>query len=116
MLHQEPDEKGNVDWRQISGLDQHGEYHTTISREDALQRALETKIFEKAVLAREIAYLECTGKYFLLHGLRNVRKKYDAGLRLAMEGAEIDVMVYFQGSFERWTIKAGTAVQKTTTE
>jgi hypothetical protein len=113
MLHQEPDEKGNVDWRQISGLDQHGEYHTTISREDALQSALETKIFEEAALAHEIACLEYTGRYFLRHGLRHVRKRYDDGLRLAREGAEIEVMVYLKETFERWVIKAGIAVQKT---
>jgi uncharacterized protein len=112
MLHQEPDEKGNVDWRQISGLDQHGDYHTPISSEDALGCALETKIFEEATLAREIAYLEDTGKYFLEHGLRHVRKRYDDGLRLAREGAEIEVMVYFQGTFERWVITDRTAVQK----
>lgn len=114
MLHQEPDEKGTIDWRQISGLDQHGEYHTPISREDALQSALETKIFEEAVLIREIAYLEYTGSYFLRHGLRHVRKRYDDGRRLAREGAEIEVMVFFQETFEPWVIKAGTAVQKTT--
>jgi len=109
MLHKERDERGNVDWRQISGLDRHGEYHTPVSGEDALKGAIETKVFEEAVLHHETAYLECTGEYFLQHGLRNVRKKYDDGLRLARQGAEIEVMVYFQGAFERWVMKAGTA-------
>lgn len=113
MLHKEPDERGNVDWRQISGLDRHGEYHTPISGEDALQSAIETKRFEEAVLDREISYLECTGEYFLQHGLRHVRKKFDEGLRLARQGADIEVMVYSQGSFERWVIKAGTTLQMT---
>ncbi|MCE5297989.1 MAG: YkgJ family cysteine cluster protein [Methanoregulaceae archaeon] len=113
MLHQEPDEEGNVDWRQISGLDQHGTYHAPISEEEAVNHALETKAFEEAVLIHEIAYLEYTGQYFLEHGLRNVRKKYDDGLRLSREGVEIEVMVYFQGTFERWMIKAGTTLQKT---
>ena len=114
MLHQEPDEKGNVDWRQISGLDQHGGYNITISGEEAMHHALETKTFEEAVLIREIAYLEYSGRYFLEHGLRHVRKRYDDGLRLSRQGAAIEVMVYFQGTYERWVIKAGTAVQKTT--
>jgi hypothetical protein len=114
MLHKEPDEEGNVDWRQISGLDQHGAYHTTISGEEAVHLALETKSFEQAVLTREIAYLEYTGQYFLQHGLRHVRKKFDDGLRLSREGAKIEVMVYFQGTFERWVIKAGTEAQRTT--
>jgi Fe-S-cluster containining protein len=113
MLHQEPDEEGNVDWRQISGLDKHGAYHAPISGEEALHFALETKSFEESVLSHEIAYLEDTAQYFREHGLRHVRKKYDDGLRLTREGAEIEVMVYFQGTFERWVVKAGTAVQKT---
>jgi hypothetical protein len=113
MLHQEPDEEGTIDWRQISGLDQHGTYHAPISGEEALHLALETKTFEESVLAHEIAYLEYTAQYFREHGLRHVRKRYDDGLRLARVGAEIEVMVYFQSTFERWIIKAGTAVQKT---
>ena len=31
MLHREPDEHRNIDWRQFSGLDQHGEYGAVIS-------------------------------------------------------------------------------------
>jgi hypothetical protein len=112
MLHQEPDEGGSVDWRQISGLDQHGAYHCPISGEEALRLAIETKSFEEAVLAREIAYLEYTGQYFLEHGLRHVRKRYDDGLQRSQQGAEIEVMVYFRGSFERWVIKAGTAIER----
>lgn len=112
MLRQEPDEEGNVDWRQISGLDQHGEYHTAISPEDALRIANQTRLFEEAAIAHEIAYLEFTGRYFLEHGLRNVRKKFDDGLRSAERGEEIEVMVFFQDTFEPWTIKAGTAVQR----
>jgi uncharacterized protein len=114
MLHEEPDEEGTVDWRQISGLDQHGEYHTAMSGEDALQNAIQTKMFEEAALAHEIAYLEYTGRYFLEHGLRNVRKKYDDGLRSAGKGVAIEVMVFFQETFERWVIMGGTAVQGTT--
>jgi hypothetical protein len=113
MLHKEPDERGYVDWRQISGLDRHGEYHIPISGEDALQSAIETKRFEEAVIDREISYLECTGEYFLQHGLRHVRKKYDDGLRLARQGVDIEVMVYFQGAFERWVINAGRVLPMT---
>jgi len=113
MLHQEPDEEGNVDWRQISGLDMHGEYHFSITGEDALRIATDTKIFEDEALAHEIAFLEYTGRYFLEHGLRNVRKKYDDGLRRVHEGEGIEVMVYFQETFEGWSIKSGKAVRKT---
>lgn len=28
MLHREPDETGNIEWRQIGGLNKHGLYHT----------------------------------------------------------------------------------------
>ena len=50
-------------------------YHTSIAGEDALRIAIETRIFEDAALAHEIAFLEYTGRYFLEHGLRHVRKK-----------------------------------------
>ena len=41
-------------------------------------------------------------------------KKDDDGLRRGHEGEGIEVMVYFQEMFERWSIKGGKAVRKTT--
>jgi len=109
MLHREPDEAGITDWRQISGLDLHGGYHTPISNEESVRIARETREFEDAVLVREIAFLAYTGRYFQDRGLRLVRKKYDDGMRRARQGAEIVVMVYHRDHFERWHVRAGSA-------
>jgi hypothetical protein len=43
MLHREADEHGDVDWRQFSGLDQHGEYDAEIPDDMSLDHARETK-------------------------------------------------------------------------
>jgi hypothetical protein len=110
MLHQEPDEEGNVDWRQISGLNEHGEYHTEISRKLALSLARETKQFEEAVLDHDIASLEYIRDYFSRWGLRHVRKVYDERLRAYRQGAVLKVLVYHRGRFEPWQVAAGESI------
>lgn len=112
MLHREQDDRGTLDWRQISGLNQHGEYHSDISEDRAHSLALEIKAFEEEVLSHEIRYLAYTGRYFLDNCLRNVRKRYDDGLRSAVEGGEIQIMVFSNGMFDRWVIRAGIPTQK----
>jgi len=109
MLHREPDEAGVTDWRQISGLDLHGEYHADISREESVLIARETMEFEDAALSREIEFLNYSGEYFQEHGLRHVRKMYGDGMRRARQGGEIAVMVYHRDHFERWRVRAGSA-------
>ncbi len=106
MLHREPDDKGILDWRQISGLGEHGDYHGYISREHALVLAREVKDFEQAVLDHDIAFLEYTGQYFSRHGLRHVRKMYDDRLREYHQGSVLNVMVYHRGRFEPWQVSA----------
>ncbi|MDD1696058.1 MAG: YkgJ family cysteine cluster protein, partial [Methanoregula sp.] len=105
MLHREPDERGKVDWRQISGLDEHGEYNTDISQKDCLAIALETKEYEEAYLMQEIGFLIFMQDYFTRHRLRNVKKVYDAQLRRYNKGEEITVLVYFGGLLEEHRIK-----------
>ncbi|MGV8128523.1 MAG: YkgJ family cysteine cluster protein [Methanolinea sp.] len=104
MLHREPDETGEVDWRQISGLDQHGEYHSQIPPEKARDIARDVKAFETAVLCQEIAFLEYIGEYFARHDLRHVRKRFDDRLREHQAGADITVKVFFQDSLEPWLV------------
>lgn len=110
MLHREPDRDGIIDWRQISGLDEHGEYHTKISREDAFSLARETKQFEEAVLDHDIAFLEYTRDYFSRRGLRHVRKVYDDRLRAYRKGTIVKVLVYHRGRFEPWQVVAGESI------
>ena len=107
MLHREPDEEGVVDWRQVSGLDQHGDYHCTVPRDIATEIACEVKAFECAVISHEIAFLLYAGSYFSVHGLRHVRKRFDDGMRSLGTGAAVRVKVFFGGTFESWVVRGG---------
>ncbi|MDH7510978.1 MAG: YkgJ family cysteine cluster protein [Methanolinea sp.] len=102
MLHREPDESGIVDWRQISGLNQHGQYHGEISRDNATLIARDVIAFEKAVLEHEIAFLEYTRSFFARKGLRHVRKMYDTQIRRLAQGISVPVRVYSHGTFDQW--------------
>ena len=86
MLHREPDEAGKVDWRQISGLDRHGEYDAEITDEECLLIARETMEYEHAFLAHQIAFLECLHDWFTCYRLRHVQKIYDDRMRQYQEG------------------------------
>jgi Fe-S-cluster containining protein len=105
MLHREPDEHRNIDWRQFSGLDQHGEYGAVISADESLDRARETKEYENAFLTHEIQFLEFMQEYFSSHRLRHVQKVYDDQLRRFNQGDEITVMVYYEGLLEKHHIR-----------
>lgn len=104
MLHREPDENGVVDWRQISGLDRHGEYGAEITTEESMAIARETLEYEHDFLAHQIAFLECISAHFTRHGLRHVQKVYDDRMRQHKKGAPITVMVYCDGKLERHTL------------
>jgi len=104
MLHREADEKGSIDWRQFSGLDQHGEYNSAIPEDESLDLARETKEYENAFLTQEIRFLEFMRDYFSCHRLRHVQKVYDDGMRRFKKGEEITVMVYYDGFLEQHRI------------
>jgi hypothetical protein len=105
MLHRQPDKTGKVDWRQISGLDEHGEYNNDISDEDCLAIARETKEYEEAYLMQEIGFLIFMQDYFARHRLRHVQKVYDDQLKRYNRGEEIFVMVYYDGVLEHHRIQ-----------
>ena len=102
MLHREADEWGDVDWRQISGLGQHGTYHQTIPEAESLEIARETKEYENAILTHQIAFLECIQEYFSFHHLRHVQKIRDDQLRRLKRGEPVRTRVYYSGNFEDW--------------
>jgi Fe-S-cluster containining protein len=108
MLHREADENGRVDWRQFSGLDQHGEYNAAIPEDESLDLARETKEYENAFLTQEIRFLEFMQDYFSRHRLRHVQKVYDDGMRRFNRGEEITVMVCYGGLLERHRITKQT--------
>lgn len=105
MLHREPDESGTVDWRQISGLDLHGEFDGEISEDESLAIARETKEFENAFLTQEIAFLEYIREYFSENQLRHVQKVYDDRMRAFSRGYPIRIMVFCDGGLEEHTIR-----------
>jgi Fe-S-cluster containining protein len=105
MLHREPDEHGTVDWRQFSGLDQHGEYDTPIADEESRNLAIQTKEYENAFLTQEIQFLEYMQHYFARHRLRHVQKVYDDSLRGYLKGDEITVKVFYDGGLEEHRIR-----------
>ncbi|HVP95148.1 MAG TPA: YkgJ family cysteine cluster protein [Methanoregulaceae archaeon] len=107
MLHRESDEDGNIDWRQISGLDMHGTYHEDIPDEECLSAARQTKEYEDAFLSQEIRFLEYIRDYFTQHSLRHVQKVYDDRMRQHMKGRPMTVMVYYDGQLEKNIIDSG---------
>ena len=108
MLHREPDARGRVDWRQIAGLDEHGEYHIGIPAEECRRIAELTVDFETACLRQDIAFLRFIEGYFARNRLRHVRKVYDDGMRLLARGREIRIMVYcYEGLHEHWIRRDG---------
>lgn len=110
MLHREPGEDGTIDWRQISGLNEHGEYGSCVPEGLAMDIAREVKAFECAALEQEIGFLEHMHRHFTRFGLRHVRKRFDDRMRDLRNGATITVMVWYGGSLEPWTVRRGLAL------
>ena len=81
MLHREPDRRGHVDWRQISGLDEHGEYDTVITPEEAEIIASDVIGYETAYLSQEIAFHEALLARFADQTIRFVRRDHDLRMR-----------------------------------
>lgn len=105
MLHREPDERGRLDWRQISGLNLHGEYHAEIPGDERISIARQTTEYENAVLSQEISFLEFIRDYFSEHRLRHVQKVYDDRMRRFQKGDSLTVMVFHAGQLEEHTCK-----------
>jgi len=101
MLHREADEEGNIDWRQISGLNEHGFYHTEINYQECQHIARETKDYEIAYLEHEIEFLNAIQAYFKKNKLKHVQRTYDARIREFKNGKEIEIFVYYNGRFEK---------------
>ncbi|MDD1729695.1 MAG: YkgJ family cysteine cluster protein [Methanospirillum sp.] len=104
MLHREPDENGILSFRQISGLNEHGEYNTPISEEDSLTLASETVAYEERWLNQMIGFYKTLITRFDQSGEKHVRKIYDQQMRAFTKGEMIRVFVYFEGEFSPHTV------------
>ncbi len=100
MLHREPGADGRVDWRQLSGLGEHGEYHRPIPVDEAARIADETIAYEAAFLEQTLGFYRAAAALFEAEGLRHVQKLRDDRLRAHARGVPLDVFVYHRGRFE----------------
>jgi len=105
MLHREEDEKGEYDFRQISGLNLHGEYNHPVEKKEAEEIAERTIAYEKEFLEKEIAFYSAVLKHFNENGLRPVRRIYDIKMREFSENLPVTVYVFSKGKFEKNTVK-----------
>jgi Fe-S-cluster containining protein len=94
MLHREPDSRGRVDWRQISGLNLHGEYGSPVSDEECRRIALETISYETAFLEQSIAFHVAVIERFLSSGEKFVRKQHDRRIFAFLRGKVSPVFVW----------------------
>ncbi len=94
MLHREADRRGHTDWRQISGLDEHGEYDTDISPEEAAGAADAVMVYETAYLQQEITFHKALLEKFREEGIRFVRKDHDMRMRNFLRGGTAVVRVW----------------------
>ncbi|WP_406659883.1 YkgJ family cysteine cluster protein [Methanolobus sp. ZRKC3] len=104
MLHREADEDGNIDWRHVSGLDQHGCYHSETSDVECEDIASDIKEYETAYLRQKLSFYEKVNEHFNKNKLRHVQGVYDREMRKYKKGGEIKVFVFFNGKFEEHTI------------
>lgn len=105
MLHREPDADGVVEWRQIAGLGEHGEYHGEITTEEAEEIAGSVLSYELEFIRHQIGFWEAIASYFEEQNLRHIRKIYDQAQRRFMKGEPVRVMVYTRGSFEEHIVR-----------
>lgn len=101
MLHREPDEEGNFEFRQISGLDLHGSYHNEISEESCKVILKSVKEYESGFQRQKLDFIKQIGRYFKENNLRNSQQMYDRMIRVYNKGKAIEVNIFFQGKFEK---------------
>ncbi len=104
MLHREPDEDGNVEFRQIGGLDEHGLYHSEIDKKTCMEIVRQVKKYELDFLKQKLEFLNVIKEHFKRQSLRHSRQMYDRMMREYENGRETEVYVFFNGGFEKNTI------------
>src|SRR4030067_815298 len=97
MLHREPDEAGNFEFRQISGLDLHGSYHNEISHKSCKEILKSVKEYESGFQRQKLVFLKEIDKYFKDNNFRNSSQMYDRMMREFKKGKAIKVNVFLQG-------------------
>ncbi len=104
MLHREEDDGGEVDWRQISGLNRHGYYHSEIDDAECSRIWEEVKDYEAGFLKQEIAFLEAVKAHFEAKSLKHSPMAYDRQMRIFERGGKAHVNVFYKGVFMPYTV------------
>lgn len=99
MIHQEADEDGRVDWREISGLNEHGLYGADILEEEADSIYEDVRKYEAGYIRQEKEFLKAVSELFEKNKLKYIPKVYDKRMRDFEKGEEVTVFVYFDGAF-----------------
>jgi len=104
MLHREPDDDGNIDFRQVSGLDLHGLYHNEITDKSCKEILKSVRDYESEFLRQKLAFIKKTETYFQENKLINSRQMYDRMMRNYQKGKVIEVNIFFRGQFQKEVI------------
>jgi Fe-S-cluster containining protein len=99
MIHRETDKNETFDWREISGLNEHGFYETEIKTERAKDIFDETFTYEKGYIEQEKEFLKAITAYFEKNKLKHIPKIHAERLRDYEKGKEVTVLVYYNGAF-----------------
>lgn len=99
MIHRETDDSGLYDWREISGLNEHGLYGAEINENEAADIFDITKKYESGYISQEIEFLRTVSNHFDKNNLKHIPKIYDKRIRDFEKGEEVTVFVYFNGAF-----------------
>ena len=106
MLHREYDSRKKLDFRQISGLNEHGEYNNQISESEAFSIAHETIAYELSWLNQMIAFYTSAILIFRDKNTRYIRKVYDTNIKGFREGRRIQVYVWYQNTFSQHNVRS----------
>lgn len=101
MIHRETDDSGLYDWREISGLNEHGLYGAKITDAEANEVFELTKNYESQYISQEIEFLKAVSNHFEKNKLKHIPKVYDKRLRDFEKGEEVTVFVYHNGMFHK---------------
>ncbi|WNY27905.1 hypothetical protein MmiEs2_00840 [Methanimicrococcus stummii] len=99
MIHREEDDSGSYDWREISGLNEHGLYGAEMNENEAAEIYEITKKYESGYINQEIEFLKAVSNHFEKNKLKHIPKVYDKRIRDFEKGEIVTVFVYYNGIF-----------------
>ena len=101
MIHREETDDGKYDWREISGLNEHGLYGAEIKADMADEIYRDVKKYEQGYISQEKEFLKAISNHFEKNNLKHIPKIYDKRVRDFEKGEEVTVFVYLNGEFKK---------------